>query len=511
MIKKIEIIRGPGSVLYGSSAYVGVINVVTKTGEETEKEVSTGVGSFGARYSTLTGGGKMGDVKIYASSKYFQNTGWKADATDELRVSTTAQFGQIQWGTAVRLDYKDLSVDFFGARSQMDNIGTLPRYPQHTSDVKNRTFFNLGYNPTLTDMFKLQTNFEYNFSHFELGLHPVYGPTRHTASDYLVEAALLGELSDDVNVIGGVVAERLTNPRGVFPVPTKYVLNNYNAYFQGDWKPVSKLKLIAGLQWNKPDGIDADVLPRASAIYNFNDNWGSKLNYGEAFRSAGAGVEAIIDFPGTLRGNPDLLPEKIKTTDVQVFCNYAKTQAAITGFVSSYSDLITRVTPAGSTTPTHINSGTQSAKGVELEGKYTPIKALYLIGSYTYQTNRKAGLDNITYVPVNMFKLGAVYQYEKGIDLGLYDSYYGKPSDLNKTRPAVIYVNPEPKAFNWLSANLVFKLNKLFNISQDIQLALYGENLLDEAVYLPEFNRGNINSLPGRSGRAYYSTLKWNF
>lgn len=34
MIKRIEIIRGPGSALYGADAYLGVINVVTKTGED---------------------------------------------------------------------------------------------------------------------------------------------------------------------------------------------------------------------------------------------------------------------------------------------------------------------------------------------------------------------------------------------------------------------------------------------------------------------------------------------
>jgi len=52
-----------------------------------------------------------------------------------------------------------------------------------------------------------------------------------------------------------------------------------------DW-----LKLVAGMQMNKPEDIKNDFSPRLGAILNFNNHWGAKLLYGEAFRS-GNGTE----------------------------------------------------------------------------------------------------------------------------------------------------------------------------------------------------------------------------
>ena len=44
------------------------------------------------------------------------------------------------------------------------------------------------------------------------------------------------------------------------------------------------------MQMNKPEDIKNDFSPRLGAILNFNNHWGAKLLYGEAFRS-GNGTE----------------------------------------------------------------------------------------------------------------------------------------------------------------------------------------------------------------------------
>ncbi|MCP5105581.1 MAG: TonB-dependent receptor [bacterium] len=58
-----------------------------------------------------------------------------------------------------------------------------------------------------------------------------------------------------------------------------------SAYAQLDYKPVEVLKLIVGIQVNKPHKGDMDIVPRLGAILNLGKEFGIKALYGQAFRS----------------------------------------------------------------------------------------------------------------------------------------------------------------------------------------------------------------------------------
>jgi vitamin B12 transporter len=78
-IERIEIIRGPGSVQYGSAGMGGVINVITKTGKEIpEARGEVGIGSFNEYRTSLFGSGKVGQFDIAAAIRFM-----KADAYDD--------------------------------------------------------------------------------------------------------------------------------------------------------------------------------------------------------------------------------------------------------------------------------------------------------------------------------------------------------------------------------------------------------------------------------------------
>jgi outer membrane receptor for ferrienterochelin and colicins len=116
-------------------------------------------------------------------------------------------------------------------------------------------------------------------------------------------------------------------------------------------------------------------------------------------------------------------------------------------------------------------------------------------------------------MPTQMVKAGATYEWPQGITLGVFNSYYTKRYDDIIDSSGRLALNPDARPYNWLTANLAFNLNKLFNLhyAQEYTLNIYGVNLFDEAVYDPEFDRKTINTIPAQGGVSVMATLSVKF
>jgi len=76
MVSRIEIIRGPGSAIYGSDAFSGVINVITKSTEDIEQtEIAARVGSFSTRDFWLNVGKRLGEWNMALNFSYLDTEG----------------------------------------------------------------------------------------------------------------------------------------------------------------------------------------------------------------------------------------------------------------------------------------------------------------------------------------------------------------------------------------------------------------------------------------------------
>jgi len=75
-IKRIEVIRGPGSALYGADASAGVINVITKTaGKIEETEVGLRAGSFNTKAAFIQTGGDFYDHELALTAEFSSTDG----------------------------------------------------------------------------------------------------------------------------------------------------------------------------------------------------------------------------------------------------------------------------------------------------------------------------------------------------------------------------------------------------------------------------------------------------
>ena len=131
-IDRIEVIRGPGATLWGANAVSGVINIITKSAEETQGGfASVGVGSVERGYAEARYGGKISaDTAFRISAKY---SDWKS--TMDSTVAGHFQAPYVTHSIAMRVDSNLTGADTLMASGQLTSsiFGNLEPIPQYAS------------------------------------------------------------------------------------------------------------------------------------------------------------------------------------------------------------------------------------------------------------------------------------------------------------------------------------------------------------------------------------------
>ena len=167
LVEKIEVLRGPNSTIYGSGAFYGTINIITKLGNSKEEnQIFLGAGS----YDYMTAGANVYNVskdwKIFADGYYQRNdkslgVDGSGVGTDEAMKDFSLGFRAINDGFEFLTRFKqNASGNFYSFEAKLDPIPTAPK------EHKNSYFFSqLSYETLLND-YKL--TIKANFSHREL-------------------------------------------------------------------------------------------------------------------------------------------------------------------------------------------------------------------------------------------------------------------------------------------------------------------------------------------------------
>ncbi len=75
MTERVEVLRGPASILYGSGAMAGVINIVTRKENGTHARLHAGYGSFNTAETEFTASTRQGKLSAVASGSYNRTDG----------------------------------------------------------------------------------------------------------------------------------------------------------------------------------------------------------------------------------------------------------------------------------------------------------------------------------------------------------------------------------------------------------------------------------------------------
>ncbi len=439
-IARIELIRGPGSVLYGTGAYTGVINIITKS-HTNGVQASVTYGSFQRLQGEIHGGVSWGNWRLNAGANLVNDEGWEFTASDETTpvlpesgVQRTSQntrtilMNTKGMGGEFSLRNRGFHFNTYYGRSQQNSMYFTQWLPISIVQEQDTTrafldyyskhewlFTDVGYTHQLRDFWRVSLNATYNRSFLqESNAIANDDIARGTAESYLLEMVNFFELNNERGTIlvGGTVQrltgeqispERTNSPRGhqpydIFnlnlsanpaplPIIPAYQDMQYAVYAQWQYRISPSFHFIGGLQANKVVNEPWDLVPRFSVLFRHGPLFGMKFLYGEAFRSATYN-EQYIEFPPIIQGNAMLTPERIRTAEWQG--NFKSLSNRInmnlTFFYSRQTDVILRF-PQVSGVDTYVNSGERKSYGFEFENRYRLRKYWHAELSVSYQSN----------------------------------------------------------------------------------------------------------------------------
>jgi len=458
-VKRIEVVRGPASALYGENAFTALINIITKKAEDIDGTIaSLKMGSYNTQSYNLLFGKKIDDVSIAANLNYVRSDGYKAFIAQD-SIGNSGYTNPTTDKTSLHLNVESKGFYFMGQytdRKEGPRFGVAKVLSERTLFNYKSYFLEAGYKKELSQTFSLHTRLYYDnntpknkIEVFPKGFPaPIYTDGILAISSAEEEKkgveALLTYKHDKITLISGLMYEKqsLSNPREVqnyhpitlAPFPTLVDLPEalrsitevdrevYAFYTELLYDVNEDIRVTLGGRYDHFSDFGGNFSPRGGVTWQANDTNTFKFMYGEAFR-APTFAELYNRNNPTVIGNPDLNPEKIKTFELScINSDIDNTELTLTLFHNNLSDIITI-----NSTGQHINNGDIKTKGVEAEVKYNIGRGSFIMANYTYQDphneTRNAPMPNVS---KHKAYIGGNYRIDKMYNLYVDANYIGK-------------------------------------------------------------------------------------
>ncbi|TQV77056.1 TonB-dependent receptor [Aliikangiella marina] len=428
-IERIEVIRGPGSALYGADAFSGVINVITKRDlDQFNNEIGGMLGSFDTYNLWANWGAKISDWRLVTNFEYLESEGYdgfvEADA-QTIVDSVAAGFnvppaslapGYFSTGFESTDLWVSLSNDLvslgFGLQHR-SNVGTGqgatevldPRgklgsekrtvkvslneiniaddlyFKAHASSYvstqeieANLLLFPPGaFLGAFPDGFIGNPQWEEETTQVELSVRYdgfesselMFG-TGYSRQN-LFEVTEQKNFNPDLSPRPGGIEDVSDTPE-IF-IPEAYRENRY-AYIQLISLLSPGWELTAGARYDDYSDFGSTFNPRLALVWSTSLKLTSKLLYGKAFRAPAFAETTVVNNPISL-GNPELEPETIETLELAFNYNFSEqADFDFNFFVYEISDFITFVPDLNGITATAQNLGERSGTGFEASLAY---------------------------------------------------------------------------------------------------------------------------------------------
>ena len=562
-IARIEIIRGPGSAVYGADAFAGVINIITKTAKDIEgTEVGARLGSFNTQDGWILHGHTWKGFEIAAMLNFNHTDGHqrivKSDAQTVLdqQLNTQASLAPGPYNASatdynMQLDVIKNHWQFQTSVSKTNDGGLgvgVGQALDNTQDAYEQRFtIDLMYhNSTLSDHWAVDARLHYLLFEFG-GKYKVYPPGAFGGMYPLgviidtatVEAQTQYEISGLYSGLNSHLL-RIGAGHAYYDTPRAYEAKNFGihpltgtmisplelvnvtdtssisqpktsrtlryVFLQDTWTLNPQWELTTGLRYDWYSDFSSVTTPRLGLVWEPQTDLAIKLLYGRAFRTPSFNELYSQNNP-VMIGNPKLKPEKNETWEL-AFSYHAtdKLHLALNLFHYKIKDKII-LTPYNDSDYGFANETSWQGQGSEFELRWKTSDRSSVLFNYSYQhTEDKTtkvilhnGSQHTAYLRGD-YLLGSKWYVDSQIHW-----VSDWPRAPNDSRPKL-------KGYN--TVNLILRRKDIRAGRTNFALGI--RNLFDTDVRYPSpgpDTKGILNvpnDLPG-AGRFYFAEFRYQF
>jgi len=545
-IDRIEVIRGPMSVIYGNNAFLGVINVVTNEIDQNGSRVSASAGNRDSGRLFARAGTSSEDGFIVLNAGGYRTDGLDADYVDmmgpeQLAVLVpgmhTSMDGDVQqrdMSLDLSASWQEWSADLRYSEKKYGVYAFTPSFDDGNQLRLTTWHAALGWEHGISESLGLRINAiasdeRYDIPDFDFISAALDGDQQQQTRRYELELNLLWDPWTNLNLLAGYRLQRMDDIQNEAYLDAfigqKDSLDNFTVhdlFAEAGWSTSARLRFVGGLRvsrlpdsyeytsldylnntWLKEDVSVDDrniVTGRIAALYSLDVHQVLKLIYGTAAQDNDQ--IQLTD------------PERIKTAEI----NYAQTRTTWTLSASLFQNRISNVVrtiqkldDSGIYRTVDDNSGKWKTNGLELIGELRPLDGLNLAASATWQQTEDSKTDvDPGYSPQLLLKFRADYTHGPLT----YAAYANYIDDMDAdwdfvdgaTQGITERIGEEVDAYWDLGANLRYA-----HPSSGFYADLNVSNLLDTEIRYPaneltDFYQGLIGP-----GRVFTATVGWEF
>lgn len=317
-IDRIEIIRGPGSAMWGANAFDGVVNIITKQpGTMKGTTISAVGGQFGTGIGNLIHEGENNGLAYRLSVGYSRADTLPGREDARFHVEGREQGLDVSRGNAMieyRLSQKR-RVIFSGGKSELP-VYDGPRFDDGWGDTDIQyDYLQFNYEGANSQFRAYWNKYDIKIKYLDISAqndpdNPFPFVVDINSELYNLEWNYRLDLGDSHQIIGGV-NYRHNDAGGPFLNPdTRRPLSMTGLFLQEEWRPVKPITVILGARYDRHTIFDNTISPRAAVLYQPVPHNTFRLSSGVAYRSPTPFEK--FSYPFDIP-KPDLVYEKILT------------------------------------------------------------------------------------------------------------------------------------------------------------------------------------------------------